>query len=177
MILPLFRRAPTAGTISALYGMIVAQARLPAFYRDYGVADTVDGRFELVVLHLTLFLRRLADEADPIRALGQGVFDLFCQDMDRNLREIGISDLKVPKEMQRVGAAFYGRARAYETALASPAAAANEAIVRNVYANQPASAAARLGAYMRQAAELLADQDTAALAQGVLRFPDPVAIP
>ena len=51
MIFPLFRRKPRgADTISTLYGMIVAQARLPTFYRDYAVADTVNGRFELVVL-------------------------------------------------------------------------------------------------------------------------------
>ena len=56
MIFPLFRRFARPGTISALYGAIVAQARLPAFYRDYGVPDTVEGRFELIVLHLALLL-------------------------------------------------------------------------------------------------------------------------
>ena len=98
--------------------MIVAQARLPCFYRDYAVADTVNGRFDLIVLHLALVLDRLAQ--DPaLRSLGQGVFDQFCQDMDHNLREMGIGDLKVPKEMQRMGEAFYGRAQAYRAALAA----------------------------------------------------------
>src|SRR5512141_2125850 len=118
MIFPLFRRSARPGTISALYGAIVAQARLPGFYRDYAVPDTVDGRFELIVLHLVLVLDRLAD--DPaLRVLGQGVFDRFCQDMDHNLREMGVGDLTVPKQMQRMGGAYYGRAQAYREALAA----------------------------------------------------------
>ncbi len=106
MIFPRFRRKPRGpDTISALYGMIVAQARMPSFYRDYAVADTVNGRFDLIVLHLALVLDRLAQ--DPgLRDLGQGVFDRFCQDMDQNLREMGVGDLKVPKEMRRMGEAL-----------------------------------------------------------------------
>ena len=117
MIFPLFRREPRGpDTISTLYGMIVAQARLPCFYRDYAVADTVNGRFDLIVLHLALVLDRLAQ--DPaLQSLGQGIFDRFCQDMDHNLREMGIGDLKVPKEMRRMGEAFYGRSQAYRAAL------------------------------------------------------------
>jgi cytochrome b pre-mRNA-processing protein 3 len=176
MILPLFRRAPPADTISTLYGTIVAQARLPGFYRDYGVPDTVDGRFELIVLHLALLLRRLSGEAEPIRALGQQVFDRFCQDMDRNLREIGISDLKVPLEMRRMGEAFYGRARAYEAALMDPnPAVLVEAIARNVYAGGPdrVPGASRLATYMRNAAAALGSYDAATLVRGELTFPDP----
>jgi len=176
MILPLFRRAARSGdTISALYGAIVAQARSPAFYRDYSVADTVDGRFELILVHLALVLRRLRrDEA--LRPLGQEIFDLFCTDMDRNLREMGISDLKVPKEMERIGAAFYGRKAAYDAALdASVDAGLLEALCRNVYASptEPPRGAERLGAYMREAERSLERQDAQALLRGELRFPDP----
>ena len=59
MILPGFRRRSQARTIRALYGAVVAQARLAAFYADYGVPDSVEGRFDLIVLHLVLLLRRL----------------------------------------------------------------------------------------------------------------------
>src|ERR1700704_6221839 len=118
MKFPFFGRKPRgANTISALYGMIVAQARLPCFYRDYAVADTVNGRFDLIVLHLALAVDRLTQD-EGLRSLGQGVFDRFCQDMDHNLREMGIGDLKVPQEMQRLGESFYGRAKAYQAALA-----------------------------------------------------------
>jgi len=58
----MFRRRSRQDTISTLYGTIVAQARLPRFYRDYGVADTVDGRFDLLVLHLALIVDRLAED-------------------------------------------------------------------------------------------------------------------
>jgi cytochrome b pre-mRNA-processing protein 3 len=111
-----------------------------------------------------------------LRALGQEIFDLFCADMDRNLREMGISDLKVPKEMERIGTAFYGRKAAYDTALEATAdTALLEALNRNVYAspNEPPRAAAGLAAYMRQTEQLLEQQDASALMRGELRFPDP----
>ena len=182
MILPLFRRKQQSDTIAILYGMIVAQARLPCFYRDYGVADTVNGRFELIVLHMVLFLRRVTDEAAEIRALGQDVFDLFCQDMDCNLREIGIGDLAIPKEMRRIGDAFYGRAQAYEVALASSGELALvETVARNIFgvvgqtSARPAGAR-RLAAYMRAAAGELTAQRSGVYARAELRFPDPASV-
>jgi cytochrome b pre-mRNA-processing protein 3 len=176
MIFPLFRRSARPGTISALYGVIVAQARLPGFYRDCGVPDTVDGRFELIVLHLALLLERIGEEP-ALRGLGQGIFDRFCQDMDDNLREIGISDLAVPKHMQRVGEAFYGRAQAYQAAIeADDDNALATALERNIYggADSPHGRrlAARLAAYVREAVGHLKALDQAALAAGTLRFPE-----
>lgn len=180
MILSLFRRAARSDTISTLYGTIVAQARLPCFYRDYAVADTVNGRFDLIVLHLALALDRLLPDS-ALQGVGQGVFDRFCQDMDSNLREMGFSDLKVPKEMQRMGEAYFGRAQAYQTALAADdgGQALVEAIARNIYGGSPPNpgAAIRLAAYMREAVRDLRAQDTAHLAAGTLRFPDPAKIP
>jgi cytochrome b pre-mRNA-processing protein 3 len=181
MIFPLFRRRPRGpDTISTLYGMIVAQARFPCFYRDYAVADTVDGRFDLIVLHLALVLDRMAQDS-ALQNLAQGLFDRFCQDMDHNLREMGIGDLKVPKEMRRMVEAYYGRARAYRAALA---AQDNQELVaalgRNIYyGGSPAAAAAapRLAAYMREALRDLSAQDNASLAAGALHFPDPASIP
>jgi len=176
MILPLFSRARRVDTISTLYGMIVAQARSPSFYRDYGVPDTVDGRLDLIMLHLALLLHRLEQDGEAARRLGQRIFDLFCQDMDRNLREIGIGDLKIPDEMRRIGAAFYGRARAYEAALAEP----NdnlliEVATRNLYGSAPGAqfGGGRAVAYIRKAAEGLARQETAAITRGELSFPQP----
>src|ERR1700759_3106086 len=90
------RLAP-AGTIEAIYGMIVTQAREPIFYRDLGVPDTVNGRFDLLLLHLWLLLRRLRNVAHGGVELSQALFDRFCEDMDDNLREMGIGDQTVPK--------------------------------------------------------------------------------
>src|SRR6185295_11198231 len=174
MILPRFRRNPDQSTIASLYGAIVAQARAPVFYGAYGVPDTALGRFDMVVLHAVLVVRRLRG-AGAQQTLGQGVFDAFCRDMDDNLREMGVSDVGVPRTMRRLAEAFYGRARAYEVALA---AADDEALVaaltRNVYADVAAPvAAAALAAYVRAAARMLADADDMALARGEARFPEP----
>jgi cytochrome b pre-mRNA-processing protein 3 len=157
----------------------VAQARLPCFYRDYAVADTVNGRFDLIVLHLALVLDRLAQ--DPaLQTLGQGIFDRFCQDMDHNLREMGIGDLKVPKQMRRLGEAYYGRAQAYRAAWAAKDdGALVQALERNIYggSHSGSAAAPRLAAYMREALRDLGAQPTASLAGGELHFPEPSKIP
>ena len=109
-------RTPLRGTIEAIYGMIVTQAREPLFYRALAVPDTVNGRFDLLVLHLWLVLRRLKP-TEGGAVLSQALFDHFCNDMDDNLREMGVGDLTVPKRMQAFGEAFYGRAAAYDQAL------------------------------------------------------------
>ena len=173
MILPLFRRPRRGDTITALYGAIVAQARSPAFYRDYAVPDTLDGRFELILMHMALVLQRLGTQTE-LQPVGQEIFDLFCTDMDRNLREIGISDVKVPKEMERIGAAFYGRKAAYDVALKSATEdGLVEAISRNVYASpEPPPNAERLAAYMRKAAAALEGQSSAEIGRGALKFPE-----
>jgi cytochrome b pre-mRNA-processing protein 3 len=177
MIPPLFRRSPKA-TIAALYGAIVAQARLPRFYQDYAVPDTVLGRFDMVLLHVVLVLRRLREGAARERALAQSLFDAFCRDMDHNLREMGISDQGVPTQMRRVGEAFYGRAQAYEAALGERSdEALMQALERNVYAGVGHGAAAgALGAYVRQAARALSEQGLDALVDGTLRFPEPARL-
>jgi cytochrome b pre-mRNA-processing protein 3 len=178
MILSVFRRRKPTGTIDALYGVIVAQARLPTFYRDYGIPDTRDARFDMIVLHQVLLARRLARDGEAGRALSQDVFDLFCRDMDANLREMGVGDLTVPKEMQRMAEAFYGRAEAYDRALADPADdALAAALARNVFGQAEASVQARrLARYARLADRELAAAESGGFAQGRLMFPDPDTI-
>ena len=124
------RLAPS-GTIEAIYGMIVTQAREPLFYRDLGVPDTVNGRFDLVLLHLWVVLRRLKS-ASSGAALSQALFDHFCNDMDDNLREMGVGDMAVPKKMQAFGEAFYGRMAAYDMALTD----SREAAIANAWSNE-----------------------------------------
>jgi cytochrome b pre-mRNA-processing protein 3 len=165
MIFPLFRRSRRPDTISALYGMIVAQARSPVFYRDYGVADTVNGRFELLLVHVALVVGRLM-RAEEGKAAGQALFDLFCADMDDNLREMGIGDLSVPRQMKRIGEAFYGRAQAYEKALAArDEATVIETVDRNVYAGTAGEAARSLAGYIWRVAGALERQPIPAMPQ------------
>ena len=177
MILNLFRRTPRDGTIAALYGVIVAQARNPVFYQHHRVPDTANGRLEMIVLHCVLVLQRLETE-DALRPSGQALFDHFCSDMDANLREMAVGDLAVPRKMKAIAEAFYGRKRAYEEALAGPGLdELAAALARNVYTEAtPADAGVRqLAAYMREAVRTLAGVDGAALQRGELAFPDPLA--
>jgi cytochrome b pre-mRNA-processing protein 3 len=180
MAVNIFRRRPDvdAATIQGFYGAIVAQAREPAFYADYGVPDTVEGRFDMIVLHLALLLRRLRSEPPALRRLGQGVFDAFCTDMDANLREMGLSDAAVPRRMRGFGEAFYGRASAYDRAFdAHDEAALADALGRNILRAEGAAGALALCGYMHAAERALAAQSPAQLAQGILRFPPALMAP
>jgi cytochrome b pre-mRNA-processing protein 3 len=116
--------------VAALYGRAVEQARSPAFYQSFGVADTIDGRFEMVVLHVAALVDALRDEAGALRPEGQALFDAFLADMEQNLRTIGVGDMSVPKKMKKMGQAFYGRFDAYRSAEGRDARAA--AMARNV---------------------------------------------
>jgi cytochrome b pre-mRNA-processing protein 3 len=170
--LALFRTQPDP-TVEALYGAIVTQARLPGFYASYGVPDTVEGRFDMIILHLSLVLRRLRSTPADSGNLGQALFDRFCSDMENNFREMGVSDLGVPKEMRRVGEAFYGRAAAYDRALDhGDMGALVEALSRNVFAGNATDGAEQLRDYVQQTERELANQLVASIAEGNLQFPE-----
>jgi cytochrome b pre-mRNA-processing protein 3 len=169
-----FRKPQVAprGTIETIYGMIVTQAREPLFYRDLGVPDTVNGRFDLLLMHLWLVLRRFKSvEAGP--DLSQALFDHFCTDMDDNLREMGVGDLTVPKRMQAFGEAFYGRTAAYDLALTDSDEALAQSFCKNILNGADIDKARELAAYAKDAMTILAAVDAAALKQGAWHFPAP----
>jgi cytochrome b pre-mRNA-processing protein 3 len=160
-------RAPA----EALYGSLVDQARQPAFYATLGVPDTVDGRFEMVALHVFLVLHRL--KAEPATEdFRQALFDTMFADMDRSLREMGVSDLSVGRHVKNMAKGFYGRVAAYESGLADAQdAALGEAIRRNVYGTLPASPdVGPLVAYLRANVAALAAQDAGDILAGQPRF-------
>ena len=165
-------RPPARGaTIEAIYGMIVAQARRAEFYLHCGVPDTVNGRFDMLVVHLWMLLNRL-------RAVGsvtesQQLFDRFCNDMDANLREMGVGDLTVPKRMKKFGEAFYGRSAAYDAAIIAGGSELRAALARNVLSSDDADIAGRLAEYVLRAVAELTTVDAATLIAGDWRFPDP----
>jgi cytochrome b pre-mRNA-processing protein 3 len=167
-------KAGLARKAAALYAAAVARAREPAFYTALGVPDTVDGRFELIVLHMHLICRRLRGTAEGT-ALAQAVFDAMFRDMDRNLREMGVGDPSMPRRVKAMIEAYYGRAQAYDAALGEGGTALERALARNVF-NAPgadegriAAGPAALAAYVRAAAMALASQ--AELLAGSVRFP------
>jgi cytochrome b pre-mRNA-processing protein 3 len=164
--------APPRGTIEAIYGMIVAQAREPVFYARLGVPDTVNGRFDMVLLHLWMVLRRLR-AAECGTDLAQALFDHFCGDMDANLREMGVGDLTVPKRMQKFGEAFYGRAAAYDAALEAGTEPLAQALCRNILDGRDIGHARQLAAYADAVIAALAGLDDAAVGTGSWQFPSP----
>src|SRR4030088_1146999 len=168
-------RISSRGTIEAIYVMIVTQAREPLFYRDLGVPDTVNGRFDLLVLHLWMVLRRLNSIEGGV-ALAQMLFDRFCDDMDANLREMGVGDLTVPKRMQAFGEAFYGRAAAYDLALTAGAEPLAQALCKNILNGKEFEKARQLAFYAEAAIAALAGLDDAAMQSGSWRFPSPARV-
>lgn len=171
----LFRRDPHAAAAGRLYARVVEQARLPAFYREGGVPDSIDGRFELIALHAFLLLQRLKSEGRAGADLAQKLFDTMFGDMDASLRELGAGDLGVPPRIKRMISGFYGRIAAYEAGLAGSDEALAEALRRNLYGTVEPAAAETLAvcAYMRRAAVELAGQPAAALLGGEVAFPPP----
>jgi cytochrome b pre-mRNA-processing protein 3 len=165
------RTAPR-GTIEAIYGMIVTQAREPAFYLELGVPDSVNGRFDMLLLHLWIVLQRLK-LTEGGTDLSQALFDHFCIDMDDNLREMGVGDLTVPKRMQAFGEAFYGRSAAYDRALAEGSEALAQALCKNILNGEGIEKARQLAGYTQAAIAALAELDNAALLQASWTFPSP----
>ena len=156
MALSLFRKSASTEPVYALYAAIVAQSRQPRFYAEWGVPDTVTGRFDMISLHLALVLRRLRAEKDA-KVFSQALFDLFFKDMDRSLREMGAGDLAVPKKIRRMGEIFYGLLARLDTALTDGNLADVEAVLqRNIYAASAEPGASELAAYLIAEARRLA---------------------
>ena len=178
MILKSFRLNRRNRKIDDLYGAIVAQSRRAAFYIDYGVPDTMDGRFDLIVLHMALLLAHLDRRGQSARDLGQNLFDLFCRDLDSNLREMGVGDLAVPKRMRQFAEAFYGRQAAYLAAFAAPDGQELEkALARNIFQGGNGDGPRRMARYARAVARKFEVLDRGALLRGAVAFPDPEAVP
>jgi cytochrome b pre-mRNA-processing protein 3 len=176
MILRLFRPRKDRARVRAIYAVIVAQARQPVFYAELGVPDTLEGRYDMLMLHAFLYMHRLKDETEPAKGVAQDVFDFLFSDMDRSLREMGVGDLSVPKKIKKMAQAFYGRAAAYDEALAKPGPDLAAAVQRNVFGGEAASAtdAAAVADYMRLTAKALASQNTESLTLAGPAFPVPV---
>ncbi len=159
----------------ALYRHIVEQARQPDFYVRHGVPDSLDGRFDMIVLHAFLVMRRLrALRSEAASQLSQELFDLLFADMDNNLREIGVGDLGVGKRVKKMAQAFYGRVEAYEAGLtATDDAILTDALTRNLYGTiQPAlTNQLAMAAYMRAADAHLASQQETEIMAGNVDFP------
>jgi cytochrome b pre-mRNA-processing protein 3 len=163
-----------ASNSEKLYGAIVAQARLPVFYRSLGVPDTLEGRFALLSLHLFAALHRLKTAGAEGAGLAQELVDRFAEDMDTVLRELGVSDLSVPRKMRALAASSQGLVEAYENALAEGEGTLARAIEAALPGDSPSAelSSRALASYLLASIGALSRQSFASLHAGAVEFPE-----
>jgi len=169
-MLSFFRRKPLdTEAIVALHAAIVTASRQPALYDS--VPDTLDGRFEWLLLHLFLVVNRLQPEAPEFT---QRLFDHTFSVLDLNVREMGVGDLGVGKRVKAMGRAFYGRATAYAEGLQN--GTLHQALSRNLFGSLPEAPDEATTQpcidYIHRTVAHLAAQPTAQLLQGQISFGD-----
>jgi cytochrome b pre-mRNA-processing protein 3 len=170
------RRLDRATTARKLYGSVVTQARRQAFYADWHIPDTPQGRFEMVVLHLVLLVRRLTREGAPGGRLARALNETFIADMDDSMREMTFGDLRVPREIKQVTAALLDRHQAYDAALRDPHVSnLEEALARQLryLGDSPQFDIVALADYMHRAASMLDSVSGRHLLDGNFEWPDP----
>ncbi len=174
------RRAQAAAT-GLLYAEVVKEARNPRFFGALGVPDTPEGRFEMIALHAGLLLRRLRAEGPAGTALGQALFDLMFADLDAALRELGVGDLSVGRQVKRLAGQFYARLAGLDRALGGAAPPdALPATLAPVWQGGPPPApdqAAALTAHLLALERQLATQPAAALLAGTVHLAPPAPVP
>lgn len=146
-----------------LYQAIVSQARRPDFYRDLGVSDSLEGRYEMVVAHLVLVLERLRTDGGAHSDLARTLVERFVTDMDDSMRELGVGDTKVPQKVKQAAAGLVERTSLYRQGLQSGhenlARAIRAGLEDNLGTDQSVEARATdrvLAAYLARSAEHLA---------------------
>lgn len=162
MIFGLFgKRASRRASVDGLFGRIAKASRRPGLYREGGIPDSFEGRFESLTLHMMLVLRRLRELPPPAGDLAQELVDACFAYLELGFRNGGISDVAVPKRMKKIGQMFYGRLQAYEAGLTVHG---NEKLVEALGRNACApETAPTLAVYIRNAQEALATCDLEAI--------------
>ena len=175
MILNLFKRKKANhALVERQYAEITRAARSPVFYEAMGVPDTVMGRFEMIAIHLILYLRRTGPAGAATKGLAQDIVDAFFEDVDHSIRELGIGDTSVPKRMKKLARMFYGRVKSYGDALdTDDQTALVEALKRNIHPEHTDTAPPVQALYdwMIHTARRLEDVPEETLAAGQLTFP------
>jgi len=148
-----------------LSAAIGTQAREPVFFTKLGIPDTIDGRFDLVILHAWLVLERLRELG--MTDVSQGLIDSLFASFDESLRDLGVGDIGIGHRVKKMADAFYGRLSAYGAA--ADEAALKDAILRNIYRGEPGhdAEAEALARYADAARKRLHDSD---LSSGVPDF-------
>jgi cytochrome b pre-mRNA-processing protein 3 len=131
-----FRPAPEVEHAYALYAHINEESRQPHFFAEWGAPDTLDGRFEMILLHMFMYLNALKARTGENTELQRRLIEAFFEDMDRSMREMGIGDTGVGRRVKAMANAFYGRIHAYTLALPD-VDALRAALLKNTFATLP----------------------------------------
>ncbi|MDF1720067.1 MAG: ubiquinol-cytochrome C chaperone family protein [Minwuia sp.] len=175
-LLDLIKPDPMRKAAHSLYQTAGEQARLPMFYTDWQVEDSFDGRFDLLLIHVHLLIRRANVEARPAPRLAQMLFEVMLKDLDQGLRLSGVGDIGIGHRVKKMSHAYYGRATAYDAALDDEDMdALRDALHRNVYRGRDVSPATldRLTAYVRENWRVLAAMAFSDLVTGSHTFLPP----
>lgn len=104
---------------ACLYATAASMARAPRLYADLKVADTVDGRLDMLLLHLAILIDRLGRIGPKGQALATALTEAFVTHIDDTLRHVGVGDLAVPRKVKKAAAALYDAHQDYAPALAA----------------------------------------------------------
>ena len=128
-----FKRDKTLTNVDKVYRIVVDQSRKPIFYTELLVPDNIDGRFDVLSLHMFFIFSRLKNEEHEAADFSQSLFDTMFVDMDQSLREMGVGDLSVGKRVKDMGKALLGRIEAYDKAFSAEYSDIEATIIRNIY--------------------------------------------
>lgn len=176
MVFGLFRKKRhNQAIMTRQYDALTRVSRQPVFFLDYGMPDTVMGRFEMVAIVMILFFRRTSKSPTSGQQLAQEIVDAFFQDLDHSIRELGIGDVGVPKRMKKFAGMFYGRLESYSRAMeAGDETGLAEALRRNIHPEKPdAPDMLAMARYMLEAEKTLAAVAEDDIATGSLSLPVP----
>ena len=182
-MLGFFKRKRFYAPARSLYATCVTSARQPVFYAEYGVPDTIDGRFDMITAHVFAVVFRLKNETsvagrDAADGLAQALFDVMFKDMERNLREMAVGDLGIPKKVKSMMRSFNGRCYAYTRALAERDL--EDAVRRNVFGTVPDIGAGQVRSvtrYVDRAILGMMALPLEALVMGAVTFPAVKEVP
>ncbi len=171
MIWPFRKKIKNEHHLYAIYNSIVAQSRQEEFYKNMQVTDSVTGRFDMISLHMILVLRRLRSENAEIKEFSQNLFDLFFKDMDNSIREMGVSDIAVPKKIQKMGSLFYGFLGKLTNSLDNNDEKELVIVVNNnIYDGKDRKNAEKLSKYISETVKLLNKQNLEDIILGKISF-------
>jgi cytochrome b pre-mRNA-processing protein 3 len=157
----------------SVYTKLVEQSRTPIFYTDLGVADTLDGRFDMIVLHIFLFLRRLERAGKKSEKIRQLIMEAVIADMDRAIRELGVGDMGVGKQVKKLGAGLLGRVEAYGKAFDAENREdeIDAALIRNLYRDTECDTCSKVREYMINLDDWLSKQEVEDLMSEEITLP------